>query len=221
MTKLILALSLITLSTFANAQLKGSGKTITKTYDYQNFDKINFQDLDGKIEVEIGATWSISVTIDDNLFPLLSFKDNQPENELTIYFKGNNNNKMYIEDTNLKIKITMPEASVICHSGNSKLTITNVFGRYFRIENRSNATTVISGSIDELDVKNSGNGNVFAENLIAKTAKVKSSGNGNAKVNVTNTIEATATGNGSIVNKGKAKFSSNSTQSGNGQLVTN
>jgi hypothetical protein len=220
MTKLILAIGLILASTFANAQLKGSGKTITKSYDYKNFDKVNFTDLDGKIDVEIGTTWSISVTIDDNLFPLLSFKENKLENELTLYFKGNNNNTMYIEDTNLKIKITMPEASVISHSGNSRLNITNVFGRYFRIENCSNATTSISGSIDELEVKNTGNGNVYAENLIAKTAKVKSTGNGNAKVNVTTILEATATGNASVINKGKAKFNSNSSQSGNGRLIT-
>jgi len=211
----------MTLVTFlSSAQFKGSGKTITKTYDYKKFDKINFEDLDGKIEVAIGTSWSISVTIDDNLFPLLAFKDNQSENELTLYFKGNNNNKMYIENTNIKIKITMPEASVICHSGNSTLSISNVLGRYFRIENKGNATTTISGTVDVLEVKNSGNGNVFAENLIVKTANVKSSGNGNVKVNVSSTIEATTTGNGSIFNKGKAKFNSNSSQSGNGRLIT-
>jgi hypothetical protein len=160
------------------------------------------------------------VTIDDNLLPLLAFKNNPTENELTIYLKGNNNNRMYIEDTNIKIKITLPESSVICHTGNSKLSITNVLGRYFRIENKGNATTTISGSVEALEVKNSGNGNVYAENLVAKTAKVKSSGNGNAKVNVDVTIEATATGNGSVFNKGKAKFDSNSSQSGNGRLIS-
>ena len=67
MTKLIIAIVLTLTSTFANAQLKGSGKAITKTYDYKNFDKLSFQDLDGKIEVEVGKEFSISVTIDDNL----------------------------------------------------------------------------------------------------------------------------------------------------------
>lgn len=54
MAKLIIAIVLTLTSTFANAQLKGSGKISTKNYDYKNFDKVNFEDLDGKIEVEIG-----------------------------------------------------------------------------------------------------------------------------------------------------------------------
>lgn len=218
--KTILITITMTLATFlATAQLKGSGKTITKTYDYSNFDKINFEDLDGKIEVEIGTTWSIMVTIDDNLVPLLSFKDNQPEHELTLYFKGNNNNKMYIEDTNLKIKVTMPEASAIYHSGNSALTIKNVLGRYFRMENRGNATTTISGTVDVLDIKNTGNGNTFAEKLIARKATIKCSGNGNVKVNANEELTAKASGNGNVMNYGKAKFDGNSTSTGNASLT--
>jgi Putative auto-transporter adhesin, head GIN domain len=220
MQKIILILMLILTSLISSAQLRGSGKTVTKTYGFKDFDKIYFEDLDGKIEVEIGKTWSISVTIDDNLLPLLSFKSNQSDKELTIYFKGNSNNNLYIEDTNVKIKVTMPEVAAIVHDGNSKLTVLNVKGSYFKIENSSNATSTISGIVANLEVKNTGNGNVFAENLIAKTAKVKSTGNGNAKVNVADSIEAVAKGNGSVFNKGKAKFDTNSTQSGNGRLIS-
>ncbi|SHM80776.1 hypothetical protein [Flavobacterium xinjiangense] len=48
MTKLIIAMVLALSSTFVNAQLRGSGKTITKTYNYKNFSKVIFNDLDGK-----------------------------------------------------------------------------------------------------------------------------------------------------------------------------
>jgi hypothetical protein len=212
-----IAFSLITL--ISSAQLKGSGKTVTKTYSYSNFDKLNFEDLDGKIEVEIGMTWSISVTIDDNLFSLLAFKDNQPEKELTLYFKGNSNNKMYIENTNLKIKVTLPEASVICHSGNSVLNVKNVLGRYFRIENRGNAQTTISGTVDVLDIKNTGNGTTHAEKVITQKAQIKCTGNGNVKVNANEEITAKASGNGTVINYGKAKFDGSSSSTGNASLT--
>ena len=108
MTKLIFAIVLTIASTFANAQLRGSGKTISKSYDYSNFNKVNFDDLDGKLEIEVGKEFSISITIDDNLVNLLSIVDNEDEKRLTIALKGNRNNKMYIEDTKINIRITLP-----------------------------------------------------------------------------------------------------------------
>lgn len=221
MTKLIIAIVLTLTSTFANAQLKGSGKTITKTYNYKNFDKVYFENLDGKIEVEIGKPWSISVTIDDNLEPLLTFTENKSEYELKIQFKGNKNNQMYIENTNFKIKITMPEASVIKNTGNSDLVVKNVFGRYFRLENTGNGDSKIFGTIDSLDINKTGNGNVNSENLLAKKATLNSTGNGDLIVNTSEELSAKLTGNGDIINKGKAKFGANSKKSGNGDLITN
>lgn len=221
MTKLIIAIALTLASTIANAQLKGSGKTSTKMYNYKNFDKVAFENLDGKIEVEIGKPWSISVTIDNNLEKLLIFTENPSENELKVQFKGNKNNQMYIEDTNFKIKITMPEASVIKNAGNSDLAVKNVFGRYFKLENTGNGDSKISGTIDSLDINKTGNGDVNAENLIAKKADLKSTGNGDLIINVTEQLSAKLTGNGDIINKGKAKFDSNSKKFGNGDLILN
>lgn len=219
MAKLIIAIVLTLTSTFANAQLKGSGKISTKNYDYKNFDKVYFEDLDGKIEIEIGKTWSVLITIDDNLESLLSFSENVSENELKIQFKGNKNNQMYVEYTNLKIKITMPEASVISNTGNSDLIVKNIFGRYFRLENTGNGESKISGTIDVLDIVKAGNGNVDASKLNAKKAELKSTGNGNLTVNVSEMLSARLTGNGDVINTGKAKFDSGSKKSGNGDLI--
>lgn len=221
MTKLIIAFVLALMSTFANAQVKGSGKTSTKSYNYINFVKVSFENLDGKIEVEIGKPWSISVTIDDNLENLLTFNENLLEKELKVQFKGNKNNQMYIKDTNFKIKITMPEARVITNTGNSNLIVKNIFGRYFKLENTGNGDSKIIGTIDSLDINKTGNGDVNAENLLAKKAELKSTGNGDLIVNVTEELSAKLIGNGDIINKGKAKFDSSSKKSGNGDFITN
>lgn len=206
-------------STFANAQLKGSGKTISKTYDYKNFDKVYFEDLDGKLEVEIGKSWSITVTIDDNLDSLLSFKENPSEHELTVFLKGNKNNRMYIENSNIKIKITLPEVAVIRNNSNASLVVNGVIGRYFRLENLSNSNSKVLGTVDELEVKNTGNGNANLTELKAKKAKIICRGNGNATVNVSEEIIATVSGNGNITNKGKADYDSKSSRTGNGSLL--
>ena len=218
MKKIFFAIVLI-ITSFANAQLKGSGKIVTKTFYYKNFDKVYFEDLDGKIEVEIGKPWSILITIDDNLESLLHLSENVSENELKIQFKGNKDNQMYVENTNLKIKITMPEASVIKNSGNSNLSVQNISGRYFKLENTGNGDSNVSGTIDFLDINKIGNGDVDASNLNVKKAELKSTGNGDLTVNVSETLSARLTGNGDIINTGKANFDSGSKKSGNGDLI--
>lgn len=218
MKKIFFAI-VLTITSFANAQLKGSGKIVTKTFYYKNFDKVYFEDLGGKIEVEIGKPWSILITIDDNLESLLCLSENVSENELKIQFKGNKDNQMYVENTNLKIKITMPEASVIKNSGNSNLSVQNISGRYFKLENTGNGDSNVSGTIDVLDIIKIGNGDVDASNLNVKKAELKSTGNGDLTVNVSETLSARLTGNGDIINTGKANFDSGSKKSGNGDLI--
>lgn len=219
MIKLISTFVLVFTTIICNSQIKGSGKTSTKTYDYKNFDKVYFEDVDGNIEVEIGKNWSVTVTIDDNLESLLQFKENPSEHELKIQFKDNSKNRMYIEKTNTTIKITMPEASVIKNTGNSDLIVKNIVGRYFRLENIGNGDSKISGKIDVLDVVKTGNGDVIAENLLAKKADLKSIGNGNLVVSVSKELTGKLSGNSDIINKGKAKFDSNSEKFGNGKLI--
>ncbi|WP_284651442.1 GIN domain-containing protein [Flavobacterium terrisoli] len=219
MKTILITTAMILSSILSSAQLKGSGKTIAKTYDFKNFDKVYFENLAGKLEVEIGKPFSVSVTLDDNLIDIFSITENPAEYELTLSFKDNQNNKKYIENTNCKIKITMPEASVIKNIGNSNLIIKNIIGRYFRIENTGNGDTSISGSIDSLDIIKSGNGNIDSGKLTAKKADIKNTGNGDVIVNATEDLTAILNGNGDVKNIGKAKFDSNSRKTGNGDFI--
>jgi Putative auto-transporter adhesin, head GIN domain len=195
---LLLAILFTSFTTFS--QLRGSGKTVTKTFDYQNFNKVNFDDLDGKLEIEVGKPFSISIIIDDNLVNLLTLVENADNKLLTISLKGNRNNKMYIEDTKIKVKITMPLLAEVTNNGNSGLIVTNINSKNFKTENPVNGSTTLSGIVDNLEVVCKGNGNLDATKLIFKKAKVICKGNGNAKLNVSGELEQTRSGNGNIEN---------------------
>lgn len=200
------------------AQLRGSGKTVTKTYDYQNFDKVIFNDVDGKLEIEVGKPFSITIVIDDNLLNLLSVNENTDNKKLIIALSGNQNNKKYIENTKIKILITIPILTEVVNNGNTSLLVSNINTRNFKSENPVNGSTTLLGTADNLEIICRGNGNLSAGKLITKIANVICSGNGNAKVNVSESITAIVSGNGNIQNSGKAQFSSDSKTTGNGSL---
>ncbi|TRX41547.1 GIN domain-containing protein [Flavobacterium restrictum] len=204
MTKIIIAITMLLASIVASAQLRGSGITITKTYDYNNFNTVNFDDLDGKLQIEVGKPFSISITIDDNLLDLLAVVENSKYNNLTISLKGNTNNKLYIEDTKIKVVITMPFLLAVSNNGNSGLTVTNINSKNFKVQNPVNGSTTLSGIVDNLEVIDKGNGNLNAVHLLAKKATVICRGNGNVRVNVSQTISGKQSGNGNISNCGQA-----------------
>jgi phage gp45-like len=197
--------------------LKGSGNVINKAFDFTGFDKITLDDLDGKVDIEAGKDFSISVDIDDNLAPLLQVSNSN--GTLAIALAGNRNNRMYIEDTHIKVKITLPRLSYTAHEGNTGLAINGISGKYFRLKNGGNGSVKLTGSIDELEIKNTGNGNVNARQLIAQQAEVRCRGNGNVYVNVEAGLTASSHGNCSVINTGKADFSAASSATGNSRLI--
>jgi Putative auto-transporter adhesin, head GIN domain len=215
-----LAVIIFTISSICTAQrgpLNGSGKIIIKTFSYINFDKLELNDLNGKVEVTIGKPFSINIAIDDNLEDLLAVTESN--GTLTLELKGNRNNKMYIENTSISIQISMPQVSVLNHNGNSSLTVNGIMGRYLRLKNNDNGSTKLNGSIDELEITCHGNGNVYAAGLFAKTINVNKSGNGNVVINTDYPFNANGSGNGDIINKGKGRAAEGSHISGNGEII--
>ncbi|MGL4630171.1 MAG: GIN domain-containing protein [Leadbetterella sp.] len=221
MKKQFLFVTLLLITNFVYSQkkpLEGSGKRVKISYDFRNFDKLNIADFDGEIHVKIGPSYSILVQIDDNLAPKLVCKVDAEKSELSLYLKDNKNGSAYLENTNIKIKITMPEASVIRHRGNTNVKVEGIMGRYFRYEHQGNGSSDLGGNIDELDIDKIGNGSIDAVKLKTLTAKVKSIGNGNVKVNARMKLQANGTGNGSVIQVGQGEISSMSGIVGNGEV---
>jgi hypothetical protein len=78
-------------------------------------------------------------------------------------------------------------------------------GNNVKAEVTGSGTLALKGYASSLDVLVSGNGLMKAFDCPLETAKVKVSGNGGCEVNVTNNIDATVMGSGSIKHKGNTK----------------
>lgn len=227
MKKWSIAVVLIGLAVISKAQTsdwKGydNSRAISKTFNYTGFDKLNIKNVNGDITVQVGKSFAILVTIDSALLPKLETSINK-EGSLTLELKTDWQewySKSYTERAATKITISLPEISVLKYSGNGYLVANDIVGRYFRLNTSGNGDIKLTGSIDELDMIRSGNGDVQAGKLVAKKAKITASGNGDVTINVTEALEANSSGNGDIINKGKALFGAGSEKSGNGQMIT-
>lgn len=199
--------------------LKGSGKILTRTFNFQNFETIQLDDLDGKIEIIAGKPYSISVAIDDNLESLLRVSANNKTLFISLY--KNKNNKRYIKNANIKITINVPLLNQLGHNGNSDVFVTSISNASFSVKSTGNGNLLLSGVSEKIEIEKAGNGDVDAGKLTVKDANIISVGNGNVIVFAGETFTAAGTGNGDIINKGKAKPSATSKQIGNGEIINN
>jgi DUF4097 and DUF4098 domain-containing protein YvlB len=223
MKKLILSFLLIAISIYTilgqNKPFRGNGIIRTITYSEIGYNKLNLLDLEGKIEIVIGPSHQVLIQIDDNIVNNIVFELNKIENELTISIKDNKNGRLYLENINAKIKITLPESSFIKHRGNSDVSISGISGKNFRFEHEGNGDVILVGSIDELEINKTGNGNVSAEKLNSKTAQINTIGNGDVYINASESFRAKGAGNGDVVQYGKGDSKIFSKLIGNGRIV--
>ena len=196
--------------------LNGSGKIVQKNFNFTGFDKVELINMAGKVEIEVGTPFSISVAIDDNLADLL--EATVSEQTLQMVLQGNRSNRLYIERTNILVKITLPAVSYIQQHGNNSLLVNGIKGSYFKLKNQENGNTRLSGAVDELEINCNGNGNVNAEDVSCNNIKIHKSGNSDVYINTDATFIAIGSGNGNVVNKGEGRADSNSGIIGNGEI---
>lgn len=210
---------IIFISLHTQAQLFGKGKVISRSFNLKDFTKLNIEDFDGSIEVEVGKPYGISIAIDENLEPRLQVI--AKNEKLTIKLEGNYNGKLYLENTRIKIKVSMPFASSIFHRGNTIIYVSGISGDNFTYTNKGNGDATLQGEVEKLEVKKSGNGNVNAIKIISKMAKINANGNGNVSVNASMAVMAHGVGNGNIWQYGKGKIDPMSGVVGNGEVKMN
>jgi hypothetical protein len=196
--------------------LKGSGAITNKTYNLQDFEQLEFRRLSGKITVVAGKPFSVEISIDDNLADLLSVQ--VTAGNLVIELKQPPTGELYIEDSHIKIMVTLPALTLVKHTGNSDIKLSGLEGRSFHLIQSGNGDALLEGSIDELDINKSGNGDLHAEALKAADIRILKSGNGDTFIQTDNVFRANGSGNGDIINKGTGKPAADSYQTGNGKI---
>ena len=207
--------SLLILALFFVSQITKAQDDL-KIYDFKDFDKVQIENINGEVEIEIGKSYSITVSGKDNAqeqVQLTKSEDKLLVNLVSKYVTDWKSRKL------VKVKIIMPEISKLFNFSNADVNVQKFIGRYFGIENKGNGNILVVGSvIDHIEIKNNGNGNLETKNIISKKVDISKSGNGDVNIRTDSNFNVEMAGNGDIVNYGKGKAIINK-QSGTGKVV--
>lgn len=190
---------LVALSIFAgcsfnigNNGVRGSGIVKTESRKVSRFSSISSKSV-GKVTVQQTGKESFTITADDNILPLLESRVANNVLYLTIAKDTNMNPTKPIE---FVVEVKSLEGLNI--DGVGSIEAKGIQGKRLAVSLGGVGSTTIAGSVDVLDLSLSGVGSFHGEEFKTKQATVRHSGVGSAVVNVSDQLDATVSGVGSV-----------------------
>jgi hypothetical protein len=183
--------------------VEGSGNVVRERRNLGDFNSV---EAGGAflVEVTIGPEFSVEVEGDDNLVPLV---DTVVRGDGVLHIESH---KGYRSKNKIKIHITAPDLRGANASGAAQVTVNGINNEKFAIESSGGSRVNVTGKTGMLSVDISGGAKVLASELIATDGNVDSSGGATTEVNVTNHLNAEASGGSRIYYTGTpAKVDSN------------
>jgi hypothetical protein len=195
--------------------VSGSGPVQTETRSANGFNAIELE-IAGDVEVTVGENYSVEVSAQQNLLPLL--KTVVENGALRIYSDDNINSS-----EGIKIKVTAPAFDRFEVGGSGTLRVVTAIraekmemsiagsGDIFSLISDFGAlstsiagsgTISLGGKADDMSADISGSGDVKAKNLSANSLKVSISGSGTVTSDVTTNLNASISGSGDVFYSG-------------------
>ena len=247
-TKLVAVIALIFCAFMAEAsKVEGNGNIITKEISVDNYSEI---ELGGNIEYSGNNFWgnrsnkkfpvfkytharsaSLKITIDENLFPLLSIKSNNGRLAIRIQdgtrikptqyvIEGSSKTLKYLKtsgpmdfEAQNALKLRLGEFSV---SGSGDLVFEDLDCKNLTSKVSGSGDITLKGKADEARYSVSGSGDIKAYDLSVNDLSCSVSGSGDARVYAKDNMNLSVSGSGDIRYKGPANV--NKSKSGSGSI---
>jgi hypothetical protein len=150
-------------------------------------------DIAGTMTVDVvaGKAQSVQLVGDQADFDRVSTTVKNGALVIETKFDGHGNH-------HIKMIVSVPDLMAARISGTGSMKIAGVANNRFIIDVPGTGDVKIEGSTGELKLDVDGTGSVSAKKLAAKSAKIKIDGTGSASLNVTESVDATVTGTGSV-----------------------
>lgn len=179
---------------FDIGSVKGSGKTATAMRDLKDFSAVN---VGGVFVVEITAAdnFEVELEADDNLLPFIS-------TEVVNGTLRLETEKRLKTDNPIRVRISAPSINDLDVSGASKVTFNNVSGGTIKVDASGASHVKLAGDAADLNLDVSGASRIDASKLTATSANVDASGASHIDLNVTQRLNAEASGASTVAFSG-------------------
>jgi len=180
-----------------NRGVKGNG---LRRAEQRNLPSFKAVDTTGAYEVEITCQKpaSFEIEADENILPLI--KTEVRDGVLFV-----STEKRYDTRNPVVLRITVPELNAVSSSGAGDIKIRDVNGSDLRIESTGAASINAAGKAKNATISSTGAGDVEAAGLIAEKAKVSVTGAASVNVYVTDQLDVSVSGVGSVNYSGHPK----------------
>jgi Putative auto-transporter adhesin, head GIN domain len=192
LTACLAALSMFAGCSFILGGVRGSGIVKTESKEVSKFSSISFKSV-GKLKIQQTGKESLTISAEDNILPLLESRVADNVLYLTAAKDANFNPTKPIE---FVVEVKSLERLNI--DGVGSIEANGIQGKQLSVSLDGVGSIAIAGSVDVLDLSLSGVGKFQGEELRTKQAKIRHDGVGSAVINVSDRLDATLTGVGSV-----------------------
>jgi hypothetical protein len=211
--------------------VRGSGKVITEARQVSGVNEVVLT-MSGDLSIVQDATESLAIEGEDNIVPLITTEVSGKR--LTI---GVREGSSFSNTRPLRIRLAVSELRHIqatgsgnvemdgveadrLHTetnGSGNVTVRNISTNSYSATTTGSGNITASGAVDRQEIACTGSGNYEGRDLQSRSATVEVSGSGNATLRVSDTLDATVSGSGSVWYIGSPAVEEH--DSGNGEIA--
>lgn len=180
------------ISTVPEEIIEGSGNVITENRELSGFTAVTLDGV-GRLEIDQTGTESVGITADDNILPYITTIVRGQELVISI-----EENTTFSVVTDLVYNVTVQTIEGLELNGAGEIDVTNLDGESWTVKLDGGGSITVSGEVTRQEVELNGLGIYNAEDLVSQVALVEQNGAGSAVVNVTDTLDVTIDGVGSV-----------------------
>jgi Putative auto-transporter adhesin, head GIN domain len=192
LTLCLAALGMFTACSLNWNGIRGSGIIKTESREVTTFSSIAFKSV-GKLKIQQNGKESLTISAEDNILPILE----SSVSDQTLYIS--NVNESSINPTKpIEFVVEVKSLENLNIDGVGSIEAKDIQGKRLSVSLDGVGKVAIAGNVDVLELNLDGVGSFNGEELKAKQATVRNKGVGSAVVNVSEELNATVLGIGSI-----------------------